>query len=201
MSHRIAACRLKGVFVAAAASLLLIPVIASPGGEIAELYKKSVRTVEADTRKQLDRFQALDNPTHGVTEVGMERTACHGTCPVYSVVFKADGTLRYVGEENVPSKGAFTGKISVYQFNRLAEFVVESGYMNLDSNYDLPMVADFPSTYTTAAVGGRRKFVRNYGDLGPVKLWALQQTIDSLLAEAEWDVEQPSSTVPPKDKP
>jgi hypothetical protein len=36
-------------------------------------------------------------------------------------------------------------------------------------------------------LAGKRKLVKNYGDLGPTKLWAFQQAIDSLLTEVEWD--------------
>ena len=34
---------------------------------------------------------------------------------------------------------------------------------------------------------GRRKTVRNYGNAGPTKLWAVEQLIDKLLLEAKWD--------------
>lgn len=169
------------------ALLACTPVSLSSGGEIYDLHQKWVRPKEADTGRQQKRFEALEMPTHGVTEIGMERTACHGVCPMYTVVFNRDGTFRYVGEDNVARKGKHTGRISTDQFNQLAEFVIESGYMNLDATYDLPRLADFPATYTMAVVGKKRKLVKNYGDLGPVKLWALQQSIDSLLAGAEWD--------------
>lgn len=189
MATRVADHRMLRIIVVAM-PILLVPVF-TLGGEIAELHKRFVRIKEADTRKQLERFQALDAPRHGVTEIGLERTACHGTCPVYTVVLKSDGTFRYLGEENVLRKGKHSGRISTYQFNRLAEFVIESGYLDMQSDYDLPSVLDFPSTFTTAVVNGKRKLVRNYGDLGPVKLWALQQSIDSLLTEAEWDGNDP----------
>lgn len=156
-------------------------------GEIAELHQKWIRPKNQDSSKQKERFEALEDPKHKVTEIGIERTACHGTCPVYTFMLKSDGTVRYVGEEHVRQKGIHTGQISPWQFNRLAEFAVESGYMDLDSVYDLPTIADFHTTYTTVVLAGKRKLVKNYGDLGPTKLWAFQQAIDSLLAEVEWD--------------
>ncbi|MBS0202031.1 MAG: hypothetical protein JSS49_03965 [Planctomycetes bacterium] len=168
------------------------------GGEIADLHQKWVRPKAVDSNKQKAHFGALGNPTHGVTEIGLERTACHGTCPIYTVVFKADGTFRYVGEDHVTRKGKHTGRVSPDQFNRLAEYLIESGYMSLDATYDLPEVADFPTTYTMAIVDTKRKLVKNYGDLGPIKLWALQQSIDALLAEAEWD--RADGAVSPPDK-
>lgn len=159
-------------------------------GEIAELHQKWIRPRNTDSSKQKERFETLDQPKHGVTEIGIERTACHGSCPVYTFVLKADGKVRYVGEEHVRRKGTHTGRISTGQFNRLAEFAAESGYMNLESVYDLPTVADFHTTYTTVVLADKRKLVKNYGDLGPTKLWVFQQAIDSLLAEVQWDGEQ-----------
>lgn len=193
--------RLLGVFVAAMVTIGLVPAIESSGGEIADLHNKWVRPKAADTSKQLERFEALEKPKHGVTEIGLERTACNGTCPVYTVIFKSDGTFRYVGEENVMRKGKLSGRISPDQFHRLAEYLIESGYMSMEANYDLPMIAGFPSTFTMAVVGEKRKLVRNYGDLGPVKLWALQQSIDSMLAVAEWDGELRPDVSPGNDKP
>jgi hypothetical protein len=171
----------------------------STGGEIADLHLKWVRPKAADTSKQKQRFESISQPTHNVTEIGMERTACHGTCPIYTVVFNADGTFRYVGDEHVARKGKHAGRISVDQFNQLAEYVVDSGFMTLDASYDLPDLADFPTTYTMAVVDKKRKLVKNYGDLGPVKLWALQQAIDSLLTTAEWD--QASTEKSPDSRP
>lgn len=172
--------------------------IQSAGGEIADLHQKWVRPKAADTSTQKVRFEALSNPKHGVTEIGLERTACHGTCPIYTVIFKSDGTFRYVGDAHVARKGKHTGRISPDQFNQLSEYLLESGFLNLDATYDLPQIADFPTTYTMAVVDTKRKLVKNYGDLGPVKLWALQQSIDSLLATAEWEGAAGQETTPDK---
>lgn len=158
-------------------------------GEIEDLYRKFVRPRERDQSRQNARFERLNEPRHGVTEVGLERTACFGTCPEYWVVIKADGTFRYEGKKNVQRTGTKTGRLPDWQFHQLSEFLVESGYMDLEPTYEAG-ITDLPATYTTAVVHGKRKVIRNYGDLGPVKLWALQQVIDSVLIGAEWDGEE-----------
>lgn len=166
--------------VAAGAALL--------AGEIEQLHQKFVRPRERDQAKQAERFERLNEPRHGVTEIGLERTACYGACPEYWVVIKSDGTFRYEGKKNVPRTGKKTGRVQDWKFNQLAEFLLESGYMDLEPTYEAN-ITDLPSTYTTAVVGGKRKVIKNYGDLGPVRLWAIQQAIDSLLIDAEWDGE------------
>jgi len=163
-------------------------IASASGGEIADLHSKWVRPKEVDPAPLMARFERFDAPRHGVTEIGLERTACFGTCPVYTVVLRSDGTFRYTGEDNVTRKGNRTGKISEWSYNQLAEYLLESGYMEMESNYEIP-VADLSATYTTATVNGKRKIIRNLGDVGPSKLWALQRAIDGVLTEAEWDGE------------
>ena len=48
-------------------------------------------------------------------------------------------------------------------------------------------MTDQPTCYTTVVMHGERKMVRNYANAGPTKLWAIEQIIDKLLLEAEWD--------------
>lgn len=169
-------------------------------GEIADLHRKWVKPKEVDPKPLMDRFDRLNEPKHGVSEIGLERTVCFGTCPVYTVILKSDGTVKYVGEEHVQRKGTRTGRISDWAFNQLAEFVIESKYMELESNYEVP-VADMPSAYTTAVVNGKRKLIRNYGDVGPVKLFMLQAAIDGVLAQADWDNEPKANGKPKEPKP
>jgi hypothetical protein len=180
------------------ASVLASMLLASVGsilwsGEIADLHRKWVRPKEVDTSPQMARFEALNSPSHGVSEIGLERAICFGSCPAYTVTFKADGTVRYVGIENVPHKGERIGRISDWEFHRLAEFAIKSGYMNMESDYDLPTITDLPVTYSMVVRAEKRKIIRNYGSLGPIELWAFQQAADSLLAEVEWDDERPRS--------
>lgn len=173
---------------AGASFLTAVSVCLISAGEIADLHRKWVRPKEVDPAPLLARFERLDKPQHGVTEIGLERTACFGTCRVYTVILRSDGSVQYTGEENVSRKGKHTGKISDWAFNQLAEYLVESGYLQMESNYEVPLT-DLPTAYTTAVVNGKRKIIRNYGDVGPSKLWALQQAIDGVLIEAEWDGE------------
>ena len=170
-------------------------------GEIADLHRKWVRPKEKDSSAQLARFESLQSPNHGITEIGLERAICFGSCPAYSVIFKADGSVRYVGIENVPHKGVRNGRISDWEFHRLAEFAMKSGYMNMESDYDLPSITDLPVTYSMVILEEKRKLIRNYGSLGPIELWAFERAADSLLADVVWDGEPSGSTVADELKP
>jgi hypothetical protein len=50
-------------------------------GDIAELHRKWVRPKVSDPAPQMGRFEALQSPTHGVSEIGLERAICFGACP------------------------------------------------------------------------------------------------------------------------
>ncbi len=117
-----------------------------------------------------------------ITEITLERTACFGTCPMYKVTLKADGTFTYVGQEYVEHKGTYTGRF--YGFNRLAQLIEKYGYFNMRDNYSVSMT-DLPSTVTSVVRNGRRKKITNYGDSGPVELWAIERAIDGVLANTK----------------
>jgi hypothetical protein len=174
---------------------ILLTVAPLAAGEIEDLYKKWVRPRNVDTAPQQARFERLEKPIHGVSEIGLERTACFGGCPVYSVVLKSDGSVRYEGLDHVAHQGERLGEIPVSEFNQLAEFLIDSGYLGLATEFPSG-ITDLPGAFTTAVVDGKRKVVENTGGLGPVKLWALEQSIDAVVSHAQWSDEDSEKTTP-----
>jgi len=151
-------------------------------GEIRDLYEAS-----GSSPKDVQRVDLLRHTDHGITEIGIERTGCMGWCPVYVLIVKRDGTFRYIGDAEVARLGTHTGKIADGEFNRLAEFIRDSGYMNLKDGY-VENVTDISTTYTTVVMNGQRKVVMHYGDDdGPSSLWVTEVLIDRLLEGATWN--------------
>ena len=101
------------------------------GGEISDIHRKQVRDSSIDFRKSRSHDE-VNSTNHGITEVGIERTACFGTCPIYTFIIKSDGTFRYKGVEYVERKGEFTGTIPVECFHQLAQIIRDSGYMEIE---------------------------------------------------------------------
>lgn len=128
----------------------------------------------------------VESTNHGITQIGIERSACFGTCPIYTFTAKSDGTFHYKGVEHVERKGEFSGTIPFWHFHRLAQFIRDSDYMEFENGYTR-MVTDNPTTITTVVMNGKRKTVSNYASAGPTKLWAIEQLIDDLMAKAKWD--------------
>lgn len=119
-----------------------------------------------------------------ITEITLERTACFGTCPMYTLTLRRDGTATYVGREYVERKGTYKGKI--YGFDRLAQLVQSRGYFNLKDEYTVN-ATDLPSAITSVVRSGRRKTIRNYGESGPVELWGIEVAIDGMIANTKWE--------------
>jgi hypothetical protein len=163
------------------------------GGEIQELHEQREQRQEA----QLLRNEE-DDHLHGITEIGLERTPCLGACPVYTVIIKSDGTFRYHGERFVERAGDYTGRVSQNGFTRLARFIRDSGFADLQDEYTHPHT-DGSTAYTMMKTGSGMKVVSNYDGSGPSKLWAIEELIDKLMLTAEWD--QPATRPAAAKKP
>ncbi len=125
--------------------------------------------------------------------IGLERTACHGTCPPITLILKADGTVRYLGEETCRGSDRARVKCRSVSSHRLATLAVNSGYLKLESSYGPAGSGRSPATYTTVFRTGNGSSSAITG-IWDRSNWAFQQAIDSLLLEIQWD-DQKSRTV------
>ena len=190
---------MKYRFALLAACLIAASGLAAFAGEIADLYAKAVKEGHVHPATEWSDFDDKVK-TYGITEFGVERTECMGQCPVYGVSIKSDGTFRYHGESNVSRKGNYTGRIAPWEFGKLMEFIKESGYMDLQDSYAAG-VTDLPTVYTTVVMDGKRKVISDYAGAGPAKLWAVEQLIDNVLINAEWDTPAATQRSPPGKTP
>src|SRR6478735_2467917 len=84
--------------------LFLIGGLVAVGGEISDLYSKQVQKKEKTGSQRPASWQKsrshqeVESTNHGITEIGIERTRCFGTCPSYTFIVKSDGSFRYNGE-------------------------------------------------------------------------------------------------------
>jgi hypothetical protein len=127
-----------------------------------------------------------------VSEIGIERTPCYGTCPVYILILKRDGTFHYRGVLHVKHKGDFKGSIPKEKFEHLAKMMIDSGFMSLDDHYTRP-VTDNPTVYTMGVIGGYKKIILDYAAEGPQKLRDLESAISDALEHATWQEEKSAS--------
>jgi hypothetical protein len=170
-------------------AMLMAACSSALAGELSDIYFQKVHAnLEewAKARMQSQQAASVKSTNHGVTEFGIERTACFGDCPVYTFIIKSDGSFRYKGEKFTQRQGEFTGTVPVGEFDRLAQFIKDIGFMQLSDTYDRADT-DSSTVFTMVVMSGQRKVVSDYAQAGPSKLWAIERLIDDLLTKAHWN--------------
>ncbi len=118
--------------------------------------------------------------------IGLERTACYGTCPVYTLTIDQDGRVQYDGKMFVAAEGRRTRQIDPGQVREIVAFALSIDFFGLRNRYEPKMqVADLPTTITSLQLDGRRKRVENYAG-APEQLRRLETMIDEAAGVAEW---------------
>lgn len=144
-----------------------------------------------------DRYREIFNPGHTDEEaaalraklpfdsISLQRTPCFGTCPVYSVTFHRNGEAEFEAKEHLPKLGKFSGKLDVATYGRLCYLIEQSRFQDLKDRYQASWTDD-TTCIVTVSGGEKRKEVSDYGSVGPIELWAIQQIIDSVRESISW---------------
>ena len=125
--------------------------------------------------------------------ITLHRTACYGSCPIYSVEIFADGEIRYSGSQFVQITGERTAVIPKEDVEKLVRDFLRIGYFSLKANYEthknpdgtIEMVSDLPTTYTSLRIGGRERSVKDYA-FAPRALNELEWEIDRVANTHRW---------------
>jgi len=117
--------------------------------------------------------------------IELERTACFGTCPVYSVRIYADGKIVWHGNSYVNSRGAMTTQVGSRESRALIDKLKAAGFWGLCNSYS-QMVSDFPTTLTRLHIGNAEKQVSNYANSAPTWLQDFEIAIDAFADTHRW---------------
>lgn len=115
-----------------------------------------------------------------VTSVQLERTPCYGTCPVYSVTLRPDGTLTYKGREFVKHVGSWTASFSPRDFSSLVHLVLTEGADSYKDSYGTP-ADDIPSHILTIKRPLGAKVIWESGDRAPDGMHRIMERIDLIV--------------------
>ncbi|MCC5918450.1 MAG: hypothetical protein JJU02_14105 [Cryomorphaceae bacterium] len=111
--------------------------------------------------------------------VSFERTACFGTCPVYTVKISGDLKITYKGREFSQPKGEYEATITSEEWKTLQEKIAMTRFFELEDEYD-GYITDVPSAITTVHINEKRtKRVLNKWE-APEDLVRLETHIDQL---------------------
>jgi len=119
--------------------------------------------------------------------ITLERTACHGTCPVYKLNIEGNGTVTYEGQDFVQVKGKQTASLSPAQIQDLFSAFEETKFFTL-TDYTHEDTTDSPTVITSITLNGKTKTVHHYyGDnSAPQELFDLESKIDEITNSKQW---------------
>lgn len=128
---------------------------------------------------------ASDDPAKDGLVITIERTACFGTCPVYKLTIRGDGSVTYEGRKFVRVVGTRQSTLDKTDLAELVRAFNKAGYFGLDDHYRSRVVSDEPTTFTSFTMAGRHKQIEDYwGD--PAALIALENQIDEVAGSKKW---------------
>ena len=120
--------------------------------------------------------------------ITLERTACYGFCPIYSLTIHGDGTVLYEGEDFVETVGKAETVISREKVEQLISEFEKVDYNSLKDTYTERTITDAPSVITSITRNGKTKTIEHYhGDFNaPEKLTELEDKIDEIVNSDQW---------------
>jgi len=175
------------VIVALESGAVAFPFTRPQPGPLALMHQRSAGR---DALKHVG--ECRDSSPHGITEIALERSACYGPCPEYTVTLRLDGTATYLGRKNVKNLGEHVGVIGVtdsHEFDRLATLAEDIGFMGRLAVTYTCGASDSPTVFVSIVRDGKRKTIGHYAPdfNGPVSLWSLEQAIDHAADNVEWN--------------
>ena len=129
----------------------------------------------------------------------MQRIACFGECPIYTIRVSADGSVEFKGVQFVAAKGKRKSRIPKAEAAVLFRRLTEVGFFNLQESYVHKADGcgdtwtDLPSAVITVELDGRKKTVTHYhgcrngrvtSDLE--RLTELESQIDRVASVKKW---------------
>ena len=125
--------------------------------------------------------------------ITLERTACRGVCPIYTMTIFEDGTVRYEGEDFVTVTGEQTTELEPETVQTMIAAFERAGYFDWDAAYTNQTVSDLPTVITSVTRNGETHRIERYvGDFSaPLALPFLEQWIDTMAKTVYWTGIQP----------
>lgn len=116
----------------------------------------------------------------------IQRTACFGRCPIYTVSIYKSGYVDYVGEKWVQREGHFQSTIPQEKIQDLLIEAKKINFQGLDDIYDSNSVTDLPSTILTLRFEeGPKIVVSRYQ--APEILREFEQYFDQIVEELTYE--------------
>jgi len=117
--------------------------------------------------------------------VEFSRTACFGTCPIFTVSIFTSGKAIYIGKNFVEMKGRYQTNFNLTDIKTIFKTAESISFLTMEDSYDNMGISDLPSVITRLNDGTYTKQVINRYN-GPDELRELEKLIDALILKQNW---------------
>ena len=157
---------------------------ASSSKETTQQETSEPRSNEDKNANEQSAKQKIVFPDQAIARI--QRTACFGRCPIYTLTVFNDGSAKLKAEKWLDQEGDFTAKVDQKKIDKLMQKANEIGFFELNNEYDSDSVTDLPSTITTLRRGDELKQIVNRYQ-GPEKLSNFEKYFDELYLKLDWE--------------
>jgi hypothetical protein len=119
-------------------------------------------------------------------KITMKRTACYGTCPVYTATLSVNGKAKYEGIKHVERIGKYSGELFLIEYGKLCYLIDEYLKNRKYLYFRAPWTCSSACIITLELKDSTTLEIYDYGQYGLIELWAIQHTIDALIEKVEW---------------
>ncbi len=129
------------------------------------------------------------NPTPDnfkIEEISFSTTPCYGTCPVFKLTIKADGTAEYDAIKYNDENGKFKTVLDTATFNKLLLTINYLKLTSLKDKYSVNWTDDQTSTLLIKFDNGQTKNISDYGMIGTFGLEHLYDQLFALRKTQKW---------------
>jgi hypothetical protein len=125
-----------------------------------------------------NKLLTIKNPLE-FASLTMQRTACYGTCPQYTVSILNNGYVKYEGKNFVDKIGCHYSTISMETLSQINDYISDINFFSLDSVFNAPMT-DVPSVIIEVKLNSdTHKVIDRFN--GPKALKDFQKFIDTII--------------------
>lgn len=112
------------------------------------------------------------------TYIKMERTACYGRCPVYTIEIFSNGKIKYTGTRNVANIGTFNYKVSAQKVKGIFSYIENNKITSLKNVYE-EIASDLPRLNMKFLISKKIKNIQN-AEAGPKYLEVIASKVDAV---------------------
>ncbi len=120
--------------------------------------------------------------------IRLERTACYGWCPVYTVEVSGDGTVTFAGERFVAAKGIHSARIPREKIEALYRAFAKADFFWTNDRYE-GAITDMPTQIISISFDGHHKSIVDYAGHSagmPKAIDELEDMVDEVAGTAAW---------------